>query len=149
MKKITLLLMITVSFFACKKETTSEERFKEIIEPVVIENLNDPKSYEFVSVSEIDTFLLKDTYKRNLDLNQKWLNDLKASDSSEYANKQRKSYIEEIEKYKSGLDTVSDNSIDEIGVTFKYRANNKLGGLVLSENRIYFDDNFNITRVKE
>jgi oligoribonuclease NrnB/cAMP/cGMP phosphodiesterase (DHH superfamily) len=148
MKKLLLLLIFTTVIFSCKNDPTIEDRFKEVIEPVLIESLNDPNSYEFVSVSEIDTFYLKESSLKYKKLYEGWVNDYK-NDTTAFGKEQYAKHLSEYERYKNILDTVSEKTIDEIGATFKYRAKNQLGGLILAEKRFYFDTHFNIVSVKE
>lgn len=143
MKKIITIIAAAVLIISCGKELTKEEKFKNKIETVLIKNLNDPKSYEFISITKIDTFYLKNSALRYKKLYQEWVND-----TTDYYENKREENINKLNHYKSILDTVSDKTIDEIGVTINYRAKNKLGGLVVSDGRFYFDDKFNIVRVK-
>jgi len=54
MKKVLLLTLIIGCFLSCSKPT-KEDMAKDLIKKYMIENLNDPKSYEPISFSKLDS----------------------------------------------------------------------------------------------
>lgn len=63
MKKIFILFLLSCSFISCEKELTKEQILIKKIEDQTIPDLNDPDSYEFVSLTSKDTLMLSKHYK--------------------------------------------------------------------------------------
>jgi hypothetical protein len=60
--RILTLLLIFI-FVSCESEKTKEDIIRKKIEEGILPNMNDPKSYEFVSIAIIDS----STYRENID----------------------------------------------------------------------------------
>lgn len=68
MKKTFLLLsLITIAFASCnEKKTTQDDIIRQKAEELITKNMNDPDSYEFVSLEIVDSTTYKDniTHKK-------------------------------------------------------------------------------------
>ena len=62
MKKILVILAIIIS---CNKKNNTEQKLQYKIENIIKNNLDNPNSFEFVSMNFIDTIYLIDNYKNN------------------------------------------------------------------------------------
>ncbi len=142
MKKITLLLII-ITFISCKKEPTLQETVKANIEKELFDSLNDPDSYEFVSMGDIDTIYAKDFYSKRIELLNERVGYL-GNDKDVVTKTMKETYEEQILKYQNKLDSIPENEIESITTTFKFRSKNKLGAKILANYYVYLTENLTV-----
>jgi hypothetical protein len=122
MRSIKLILAVLI-ISGCGSKSTFESRVKKFMVDSVVVNFNDPKSYEFVSMS-IDTVT-----------NGSKIGGQKAMFEYDHTAKDsldRKKTIYSLSKLKQDLVT---NYI----ITVKCRGKNKMGGLILNEVELNYD----------
>lgn len=143
MKRVLLLTLLVSFLFSCGNENNREDRVKQNVEELIKKSMDDPKSYEFVSIEVIDSV----TYKDNIDYRKEhFVKSLNMNrDNIDFYTEIGKN--EEIEKYqlemkKDSLIIDEINSIeqklgDEVNkiasytYQFKCRGNNKFGAKIL------------------
>lgn len=150
---ILIVIAFTVIYSSCsEKEPTRDEIVKNNIEEYIKPNLNDPESYEFVSLTLLDSVLYIDNinFRKEMFLdrvkndegslgimisgNEEFPTTFSEEEMNEYRrkidnNKAIYSKIEEVEK--SMGDKV--NEVASYTYIFQMRGNNKMGAKVLSE----------------
>lgn len=149
--KVLLMAFVALFFIGCSNQNEGmEARFKKYMADTVTANMNDPKSYEFVSM-EIDTVY-------NHRLMQEYLSEdslklvehnLKVEADTMGLDKESK---EEYLKHSNGIshiyssrDSIYKKDLSEpdyiykITGKIKYRGKNKLGALVLNEMTLNYD----------
>ena len=141
MKKTFLLLsLITIAFASCnEKKTTQDDIIRQKAEELIIKSMNDPDSYEFVSLEIVDSTTYKDNITHKRELYSKFM-------TSEYESITSKkgtaieSGLSEIKKDSliiAGIDSIEQsigNKVnDAISYTYilKCRGNNKIGAKIL------------------
>lgn len=143
------IIIIGLFFIFYTTKVNSQEKYKKVINSYLLKNLSNTENYKFISISKIDTVLVKDTYERILKETQKSLKGIKKSDNSLYAKSNRKTLSNDINYYKKKLETVSDTLIDKILVTCKFQATNKSKKLTISEYLIYITPNLQVLDIRE
>jgi PBP1b-binding outer membrane lipoprotein LpoB len=86
MKKTGLLVLAMIIFYSCSKELSPKETAKKNIEKYIINKINDPSSYEFVEISNLDTIAEKEYYnflRLSNDKTEQQLYDILYKDSNE------------------------------------------------------------------
>lgn len=139
MKRNTILMFLIISIFACtSKKENHKELLKEKSEKIILANLNDPSSYEFVSF-EIDTN--KRMYAR-----QK-MEDLAKMKKQYEMNKVKNEYI--LMKIEDETNSAKTQMLpeNEIEFSLKFRAKNHFNAIVLNEQIVVSDKKFNFLRL--
>ena len=178
MKKILSIIALTLLIISCnetKPKLTAKEIAKKNIENSLKNSLHDAGSYEFVSLSDIDTVFTKEHYASVLEKTQ----DLKESilrgeqsarrfdtiaiesrrlgkageenaiEAELEAAKIRKSNLSSqkvIDKYQEKHDQAKDSDIMEMTTILKYRAKNGMGAMRLGESRYYLNDTLGVIK---
>jgi len=157
MKRIAIILF-TVIVFSCSKKTTYQIA-KENIESEILRKANDPDSYEFVEMTEIDTLFLVEhlTQKLNhakgneilIELNEESIKQylstserykrLKNETLSQYSKtKARQIEIENnqlkdsIKFYEEAVTKANPKKTKNLTTNFVFRVNNKMGAKILN-----------------
>lgn len=151
MKKICILLLASILFYACG-EKTNEDRAKESIERYLKESMNDWDSYEFVDMEYLDSLF---------NINGEKISEIEFEvnyrlDTMSYASMMNSlSEIgakEEAEVYKDKLDSLIRTKYNKEFVgwetDFTFRGNNKLGVKVINTLRVQLDKYFFIDNVE-
>lgn len=151
MKKICILLLASILFYACG-EKTNEDRAKESIERYLKESMNDWDSYEFVDMEYLDSLF---------NINGEKISEIEFEvnyrlDTMSYASMMNSlSEIgakEEAEVYKDKLDSLIRTKYNKEFVgwetDFTFRGNNKLGSKVINTLRVQLDKYFFIDNVE-
>jgi peptidoglycan hydrolase CwlO-like protein len=168
MKKLFLLILI-LFIFSCSKEISPEEKIKQALEEYLFKTINDPSSYEFVEIGKIDTISKIEHYKWIYNFNMKMYKSIEER-NEEYINgykkllakykKQSEKYTNEIKEIKKEIDSLEklefgveemdqhnkliastkENEIHQLKTTYKFRANNKMGGKILYEYNVILSD---------
>lgn len=127
--------------FGCKENTKStQEKLREDVEESIKPNLNDPKSYEFVSL-EIDT-TNRAVINTRIDDIKSLLNNYKKDEIK------NKLMIEQLEdQLHSTLEI--QYPADEMEYLFKYRGKNAFNATILKEEVVVTDLNGNFIEIHE
>ena len=134
MKKIIYLLFATLMICCNSKKDAPKDTLKEDAEKLLISELNDPSSYEFVSF-EVDTLKRQMINQRIQDLASM----LEKYKKNEQKNKQNISTVnDEIESAKA-----KELPKNQIEFSFKYRAKNGFNATVLNEKTVVCDSEYN------
>lgn len=164
-KKLLLSALALFAIVGCNKTPTAQELAEEAVKEYLMTNLNDPKSYESVSFSPLDTIftrfedeaIAKDYSTAKFKV--KFYSDLKSdSEYDQYIRNHPEVHADDsIAHYQALVDANKDAydqaeqsfvpAIDVMWMTHEYRANNKMGALIKSRVDFYFDENMNITQV--
>lgn len=168
MKKL-LLLILLLFILSCGKELSPKEKVKQVLEEYLFEIINDPSSYEFVEIGKIDTISKIEHYKwlynfnikmdkRIEERNEEYIEGYKKllakykKQSSKYIdeikeiNKEIDSLeklefvVEEMERHNELLASTKGDEIHQLKTTYKFRANNKMGGKILFEYNVTLSD---------
>ncbi len=115
-------IILSIILISCSNSVTFESRVKNYMKDSVAVNLDDPKSYEFVS-AKIDTFKVKD-YIKNL------------STPPIFDSVRNNNILDSLSK-------LSPEQIIHIEVEVKARAKNKLGALVMNTLNLRLDPTSN------
>lgn len=134
-------IFLSILIFGCKEQPKStQEILREEVEKSIMPNLNDPKSYEFVSL-EVDTLNREMINNRIKDV-KTLLNDYKKDESK------NKLMIEKLEdELQSSL--AIQYPADEMEYLFKYRAKNALNATILKEEVVVTNLNGNFIEIYE
>lgn len=169
-----LILLFVITFTLTSCSYTNEHKMKSSIEEYLEENAKDPKSYEFISLTMIDTItavehygiLIVDCgskiwnaeswieyYKSRIELD-KLIFDTDDSLYKNYREEQEnkikeyeskiKEYKSEIELYESKITQLGHKEVFEYVAIHKYRIKNGFGALDLFESKVVFDAEFNV-----
>lgn len=160
MKKLLIPMIAIVmglSFASCEK--TQEQILQEMIEAKLKENMNNPKSYEFVSMSSTDSIMSK--WKEELEallmeqsvkaLNSKNKRLYSQSDMKYlYSHKERIAFLDSVKINNNKMDSILKvyeskmNSyvpkLKGYSVLFKFRGQNEFGATVLNEYKIVLNN---------
>jgi hypothetical protein len=126
---LTLLVLLTLT--SCNNSNKIEDECEAFLK----NQLNDPKSYERISIKLTDTFRTSDWITRNSDIQT--LPPMVSEDLSKYEielaeyNKRNAFYLDSMTKVKERLlNNPNENEIIHISYTLDYRAKNALGALI-------------------
>jgi hypothetical protein len=118
LKRIILLIFITIGIIGCKKES-AKEIAKTNIESFLKKKMNDPDSYEFVEMTDIDTVAKNEYFSFMKISNEKAVRDV--------------------------YDIVYKDSEDKVIVTeFSMRAKNAFGSKMLQTLKIILTDSLTV-----
>lgn len=158
MKKIILLLVLSVALFSCSK--SPEEQAKSNISEYLKKNMDDPSSYESVEFGKLDTLHKSfDESTEGLVLREK---DAKLSlrvqelsnklDSPDLTLKEVKSIQKENEQITRDRLAINDvmakktltykGDVNGYSMVHKFRGKNKLGAKILNETNFLLDTKF-------
>lgn len=156
MKKL-FFYSLAFALFSCNTMTESnqqkaEKATKEYLKKV----LNDTKSYESISFTDLDTFYLSDGIKQEIEFAQFDLSIAKSALPLEYDTANTLDPL--VSKYinaKATIDSLSalllDKSVDTaiLNVHFmhEYRAKNAMGALIKASDYVMLDRNLNVIKV--
>lgn len=160
MKKIVLIVIVFITIISCSnKYGLLESKLKKEIEENVVPNLDDPKSYELVSIETIDTSMYHENIKEmKLFYEDDIKNQNKALEEHLKDTAYRSVFIKRIR------DVISDNEkeikksdsllalpdrIMNINFVVKMRAKNKLNALVLETLKYIYvpsEDKFTLSK---
>lgn len=175
MKNLFIILFSVLLLTSCSKDQNKELR--KILEQKFLENLDDPDSYEFVSITNLEPYTSKDStmeyyeiyksikHQSILDRYEKrsdFFYEVKAEfdETWEVYKEAELSYLDAKTNMDASYDTLkkilSDYEIQEKNpkhilnkAEYKFRANNKLGAKILGSYIIYYDDNLKIHDIVE
>jgi hypothetical protein len=156
---ICLVLFVVLGMYSCgKKQLNQNEIVKKNAEEYIKEKMNDPKSYEFVKITLIDSITFsdnikfrKDDFLHELEYNQSSLERLeeyKIEIPSMYDEKEAQDLKNKIEKNKLVLFKIDSleaklsdrkNEVASYTYTFSFRGNNALGAKILNEYVVQTD----------
>jgi asparagine N-glycosylation enzyme membrane subunit Stt3 len=120
--KILIFIIAISTLTSCKKKAP-ENRLKECIESDMMQDLHDPSSYEFVSLTVLDTVYTKDIAQKNYDN--------AVRNRSLITNKKDIEAMDRVVKSnKTKLDEVDPAQIEHIELIFSARANNMMGAKI-------------------
>ena len=118
LKRIILLIFISFGIIGCKKESAKESA-KTHIESFLKKKMNDPNSYEFVEMTDLDTVATNEYFSFMKISNEKAVRDV--------------------------YDIVYKDSEDEVIVTeFSMRAKNAFGSKMLQTLKIILTDSLTV-----
>jgi len=132
--KIISLSIIAIMVIGCgETELSTEQKIQSNIEAELLPRLNDPESYEFVSVSEIDTVTVKDNAIDILE----WSNEQVAKlDSYDGYNKQIEDIENDISEYKN-IDAYSNYVKDSQDLVVRIKS---IRQDIMDKNKEYRND---------
>lgn len=136
MKKIILYVFVSVIFMSCKKPIESINKIdsiKESAETALKYKLNDPKSYEFISLD--DNF-------ENYDL-------MKYESLKKFQLDSVKKYREHIESFNDFVEDKFNIKNDNILISLKCRSTNSFNALVKSEYVVICDKDSIFKEIKD
>lgn len=104
------------------------------------DKLHDPNSLEIVNIKEVKTIDLiseiKESLKTSKSLLENYEVSIKYNPNNKFVIESREKYLLEVEGFESDIEEINNgkvkNEIKYFEVYFSYRANNKMGALVLS-----------------
>lgn len=150
MKRLLVFAAIAL-LVSCTKELTFTEKVKQTIEDYALKNLDDPKSYEFIELTLLDSITIKDNidyrkdYFKPSDFYYERLERMKSDANANYVI-YSKEYVEEAqkeiddkEKIVAAIDSLAQTLVDSLNnvqaytYLFKFRSNNKLGALTKTD----------------
>jgi uncharacterized lipoprotein NlpE involved in copper resistance len=159
MKKIITAILMIMTFISCNNTNKEKEEKKLMPDDIVEKNaeafladkLNDPTSYEFVSLKIVDTISFKqniEEYKRMGETDMKWNEDrieklldykktLPSLFDKDELNKQKQELVEN-KKMLNGIDSIETSLGEKVNQTaaylyeFSFRGKNSLGALVIN-----------------
>ena len=151
MKRLLLVFAAIALLASCTKELTFTEKVKQTIEDYALKNLDDPKSYEFIELTLLDSITIKDNieyrkdYFKPSDFYYERLERMKSDANANYVI-YSKEYVEEAqkeiddkEKIVAAIDSLAQTLVDSLNnvqaytYLFKFRSNNKLGALTKTD----------------
>lgn len=175
-----LLIITALLFISCNQEfkKTSKDIMRENIEDKFIESLNDPSSYEFVSLENIDTVFTKQYYSNMLvdaktelskmsnydaviaqnkkdaaefrSYGSQYESDaLKSDQMSEKLTKLRNKSQELVKSFEDKYNAANQNEILNITADLKFRANNALDAKIINTYRFYLSDSLSVMDYKK
>ena len=167
MKKLFIVMtaaLMASLFFSCEK--TQEQVLQEMIEAKLKENMNNPKSYEFVSMGSADSIMSKWTEELEaflLEQSAKALNSknkrLYAQSDMKYlySHKERIAFLDSVKINNNKIDSIlniykskMDSYIPKLkgySIIFNFRGQNEFGATVLNSYKIIFYEDF--SEIKE
>lgn len=171
MRNFIVTFFILLLSYSCSKKKSAKDIAITNIQEMLKDNLHDPDSYEFVSITKFDTL-----YKRN---HYSVMNDFYISSTLRYdslvkdtnlwreANRNSmddpktksffrgrdstildlKDFIEVYSKYSDSLKMENANEIVEYSTVFSFRAKNAMGAKTLNRNKVVLDKEFNVISI--
>jgi hypothetical protein len=146
MRKSIAILTLAIIAFSCSQKKTLESRVQAYIKDTVLQNFNDPSSYQFVSMS-IDTMSEKETYEFGLKWREDYLKDKQRRMDSALAVKDdimANVLRDGIASDQKELDSLKANPVKDrlwYLINVKCRAKNKMGALILNNMKFkYYPD---------
>lgn len=143
MKKALLLILFL--FFYCKKE--SSNLIKENVEDYLKSNMNDPKSYEFISI-DIDTILYSDfdlDNREDIDMNiASFLLDKAREEKNPLTKKSFEIEANYLSKFDSLYKIHKPNDVYRYKVKIDFRGNNAFGAKVKNSKSFIVDTLYNV-----
>lgn len=162
MKKFLLFSLLLLELTSCSK--SPQQIIESKIKNFMNENLNDPKSYEAISFSKIDTIWTKfDESDNGKEISSKYFNaqfslkqallNINSDDAKRiYPNAVFEDSIKYYQNITDSLKPLYEKGLSDFKPTpesfyiqHSYRAKNKMGALIKDDITFYFDDNLNIT----
>ena len=133
MKRI-LLATLTTIIISCSSEKSQSEIIQEKAAEAIKKNMNDPDSYEFVSIDKIDTIVWTEKEQKDLLANAIIsINDKSFTDSIKEVIKERK----------------MNNDFQFYDVKMSIRGNNSYGAKMLADYYVKFDKDYNVDEAKQ
>ena len=175
----TFILLICVSLFmSCEPEKTTAEKIRANAENYYLKTANDPSSYEFVKVENIDTILSKAFYEKKYNYSKQYLEKIndyptRSKEQLEYAKKFRslgdkyESKAQKSEELASGMiatyekaeadllkfkelyENTEESTILEIKADIHFRENNEMGGKVYKKFKVFLTDSLRIVSINK
>lgn len=164
MKKILALVLLACTIVSCEK--TQEDILREMIEKRLETTMHNPKSYEFVSMSPVDSIMSEFKDDKNAILIEMAI---KAQNSERkilwskvdakyvYSINERISFTKQIEEKNKKIDSLlvkysnmQDSYVPHLTgyyTIFNFRGQNKFGALVLNSYKVIF--NKELTEISE
>jgi len=139
MKKLVFCVLVSLAFLlACNK--SNEKKAQDMIKSYILENANDPNSYESIEFGNIDTIYTHhwddSTYQAINNSKYEFLNDPSiVNDPNFDVDKHFDSLNNALEAYEKNFKGVPSKLI----MTHKFRANNSFGAKVINTTSFYFD----------
>lgn len=166
MKKLLFIIAAAVlvcSFVSCEK--TKEDILRELIENEVKSTMNDPKSYEFVSMSPVDSIMSnwedEEKAKKLKIFVSMYESENKAlyakSDNPSFSYNKRIAFLEKVGSNNNKIDSLEREYLTSkteykpystgCYTIFKFRGNNELGVKVINSLKVVL--NKELTEIKE
>lgn len=160
MKKIILMLALTMLMFSCSNESKMKSEIKNYLD----KNAKDPTSYEFVELKILDTVTIGDINKRtvedltyDIETNKKdivFQNKL-IKDYPSLPNDEQKAIIDSVQNVIATLTKEIDANKKDFTnkeilgyvATHKFRIKNGFGALDLDEMWVEFDKDFKLLKM--
>ena len=146
LKNIIISFFISLIIFSCK-EADKKDYIKKNIETFLKTNMDNPDSYEFVSL-KIDTIFRREVILDSILLLDSGLTVILPNPSSEsysFEIKHRKKTKRKIKKLKEELEKTSNNKISRLNCLVKYRGTNSFNAKVLNKIELMINkDNLSV-----
>jgi PBP1b-binding outer membrane lipoprotein LpoB len=167
MKRFFLIFISIALLSSCAKEPTFTERVKSTIEEYALKNLDDPKSYEFIELTLLDSITIGDNieyrkeYFKPTDYAYNMLERMESEVNAKYSlyskedveKAQKDIYRKEtiITAIDSLAQTLADslNNVQAYTYLFKFRSNNKLGALTKTDVYVQITPKLEILTITE
>ena len=161
--KFVITTIMVASFASCEK--TQEQLLREMIETNIIENMNNPKSYEFVSISQADSIMSKWEDEEDAQKIKIFISMYEAENKALYAKadnpafsyNKRISFVEKVGSNNKKIDSLGVEYIARkaeyvphltgYSIDFKFRGQNAFGAIVLNTYKVVLDETK--TQIKE
>jgi len=160
MKKVVLFVCMVAVFAACGNQS-KENILRKKVEAEFIQKMNDPKSYEFVSLNQTDSITYLQSIKENVDYYKMELDFAKHQyefSTTAIPSDDSIKYAQDIVKNQfmiNGLDSlekVLNNKLNYVGCrtyTWTFRAKNAMGALTLGDYYVQVNDKDSIVNVTD
>lgn len=177
MKKTLLIILSIGILFSCQSED-HEKTIRDNVSQAIKKNMNDPDSFEFVDMGQLDTITMEIVYDRELailkirtsnkdDLLERMERNVEtsrelASYGEEFqhyvheAETQLSDKILEYEKFEREIDSLEDlkksaskNDINHFVTTVRIRGNNSFGAKILNRYNVILDTDLNVMDISK
>lgn len=177
MKTTTTIIFLLILMSSCQKNKPKPiDVAKTNIEAELMQALNDPESYEFVSISPLDTVYAKDYYKEMMNNYTELLNSMSgypekiesfrnradefnkygypedAKESEDMADELQASFDKAKQsksKFEKSYNDSNDIEIKEIKTIFTCRAKNRMGAKVLADYSVVLTDSLTVKDISQ
>ena len=132
-----LLLFISIALVSCgESEKSQEEIIKEEASVAIKRNMNDPESYEFVSIDKIDTIVWTDEEGKDLMLKSLTID-----------KESRQALMDSVQKMIE--QRKRNNQFHFYDVNLTIRGNNAHGAKMLANYYVKFDKDYNVVETRQ
>lgn len=150
MRKIAIFGLILICFYSCTE--SNQQKAEKSIKTYLLENLDNPKTYEPTNFSKIDTASITDNYVYKIQ-NERLQSLISLLNRERESSKELNIdtlYFDDLKKDIKNIESDLINNMikyrkDYIwAVEHKYRASNKQGAIVIFTKRFILNDKFDI-----